>query len=85
MTAEEAIDVIKDGSHDYEAITEALALAVDALENQIPVKPISNDSHVVTWYCCSRCGKSITDRYDSMKKEYKYCTNCGQVIDWSEE
>ncbi len=69
-------------------ITEALNMAVEALEKQIPKKPdISGDS-------CDKDGNLIYDTYDCPNchtsyeieyEKYNYCPSCGQALDWSAE
>lgn len=56
-------------------ITEALNMAVNALEKQIPKKaiPCSPNS---TWTKCPVCGATDID---------KYCGKCGQRLDWEDE
>ena len=50
----------------------ALDVAISALENQIPSKPIPH-----TLYQCPNCEENIS-------KTYKHCPNCGQALDWSD-
>lgn len=68
MKPEEAIDRIT-------YIAEALEMAVEALEKQIPKKVgISNG---FMKYYCPTCGKQPLSG--------KRCSECGQVIDWAED
>ena len=55
------------------AIEDACRLAIEALEKQVPKKPTNNSW---THYHCPVCMKSVNS---------KYCGNCGQAIDWSDE
>ena len=79
-TAEEAIKNInalnavcgQKGLYDAE-FESALALAIDALEKQIPKKPYWEYGG---WHCKS-CG------LDVLSDEY-FCPLCGQAIDWEE-
>lgn len=93
MTALEAI-IILDGfdlrsnADKYDA--EALNMAQEALEKQIPKKPTTNKVWYVGVYsdyykttnicpvcdCVLRANESWND---------KHCPNCGQAIDWSDE
>lgn len=94
MTAQEAIRRIKEhnsihfkkenGRCPY--ITEALNIAISALEKQIPKEPhvskytmfYSNDIPVVLmYYNCPNCCCSISKFYLS---EISYCPKCGQAI-----
>ena len=53
---------------------EAFQMAIQALEKQIPKKPIfTEDKQFALCPCCDM--KGLTDKQ-------KYCDNCGQSIDW---
>lgn len=55
-------------------ITEALNMAVEALEKQIPRKPINRKG--TTYFHCPVCeGNMLND----------YCADCGQAILWESE
>lgn len=55
---------------------EALDVAIQALEKQIPKKPdFTEDKIFALCPCCN--GKGLLDKQ-------KYCDNCGQKIDWSD-
>lgn len=71
-------------------------LAIEALEKQIPKKPITR--YGVTYFCPPDCGGKDYDEYGDVlicpmcKKDIEvgsmyenYCHKCGQEIDWSEE
>ena len=53
-------------------------LAIEALEKQIPKKPVGE------WYllACPICN-GVVDEHECNYK-FDYCPNCGQKIDWSE-
>ena len=63
---------------------EASGLAIQALEKQIPKKPmISYDERVKeNWCSCSVCAFGFGWKRTI---HYKYCPDCSQKIDWSEE
>ena len=62
---------------------EAFSMAINALEKQIPKKPISVTSVENSMYVkCPTC-KLTTVLYDGCIMEY--CKNCGQKLDWSDE
>jgi hypothetical protein len=71
-----------------EELTEAMRIAIRALEKQIPKKPTyegdgyAPDGTLIydTWICCC-CDKRYEVDYD----DYDYCPNCGQKLDWSDE
>lgn len=52
-------------------------VAINALEKQIPKKPdFTEDKEFALCPCCN--GKGLLDKQ-------KYCDNCGQKLDWSDE
>jgi hypothetical protein len=56
---------------------EAYSMAIQALEKQMPKKPdFTEDKEFVLCPCCN--GKGLLNKQ-------KYCDNCGQKLDWSEE
>ena len=89
MTYEEAIKNINAlnavcGKKDfYDAEFEnALALAIEALEKQIPKKPLHMHKN---YYCpiCKEDGWMLWD--DAIPNDMdKYCGMCGQAIDWED-
>lgn len=87
MTYEEAIKNInalnavcgQKGLYDAE-FESALALAIEALEKQIPKKPLHMHKN---YYCpiCKEDGWMLWD--DAVPNDMdKYCGKCGQAIDW---
>ena len=67
---------------------EAIQIAIQALEKQIPKKPTyegdgyaPDGTFVFDEWLCPCCGKRYEVDYD----DYDYCPNCGQKIDWSDE
>lgn len=84
MTNEEAIERINEhiAIHRYNEpqairIAEALQMGIDALEKQIPKKPIK-PGPLLLFYKCPICKNSVDD-YG------RYCIVCGQKLDWSED
>ena len=56
--------------------------AINALEKQIPKKPIKSENQVVRYvntYYCPTCELGITGTNIA-----KWCYHCGQKIDWSD-
>lgn len=52
-------------------------MAIQALEKQIPKKPdFTEDKEFALCPCCN--GKGLLNKQ-------KYCDNCGQKLDWSDE
>lgn len=86
MEVKEAIKRIKDHKQIHFAneprairITEALDMAIESLEKQIPKKP-TGDLHSVPHYRCPTC-KCAVVVYENDKKLH-CCHWCGQAIDW---
>ena len=89
MTHEEAIKNINAlnavcGKKDFydSEFESALALAIEALEKQIPKKPLHMHKN---YYCpiCKEDGWMLWD--DAIPNDMdKYCGMCGQAIDWEE-
>ena len=90
MTHEEAIKNInalnavccKKDFYDAE-FESALALAIEALEKQIPKKPLYMHKN---YYCpiCKEDGWMMWD--DAIPNDMdKYCGICGQAIDWRDD
>lgn len=86
MTPEEAITILKIAKTEVEwnyPLDYAIAIdtAIEALEKQIPKKPIKSDREVR--YCevwkCPKCGFEWSGRV------VDYCYKCGQAIDWRDE
>lgn len=54
----------------------------EAIEKQIPKKPIQNEDDVYQFYCPT-CHSIIG--VDGQMLYSDYCCDCGQKLDWSEE
>lgn len=86
MTESEANTILKaEIVHHPECsiFAEALGLAIQALEKQIPKKPIKSEKQVVRYvntYYCPTCELGITGTNIA-----KWCYHCGQKLDWSDE
>ena len=67
---------------------EALEIAKQALEKQIPKKPLDICTPVVTWGLCPICKGELNklgNRPNRVFEGTKYCPDCGQALDWSED
>lgn len=62
-----------------ELVNQAKTMAIEALEKQIPKKPIKSETENKCW--CPSCDDE--DEMDIYGTEY--CPYCGQALDWSEE
>ena len=63
-------------------ITEALNMAVKALEKQIP-KTVTHEATLAKCYTCPNCN-NVVDKFDKygVRITYEYCIYCGQRLDW---
>lgn len=81
MTVQEAIEKLKyikyigNGEQEYKKCSESIAIdmAIEALEKQIPKKPIEDH----TFDFCPVCSYSV----DYLRN---YCKECGQKLDWGD-
>ena len=90
MTESEAIEKLKNmrlfmqitdknSEHKFaEDDYKANEMAIQALEKQIPKKPMFNGNN---WY---RCVNGCEIHKKQFEKDW-YCPNCGQKLDWSDE
>lgn len=78
MTEKVAIKILQE-EHDYAQllsyVNEALQMARNALEKQIPKKPKGT-----CWLRCPSCDKML-----DVWVRKNYCGGCGQKIDWSDD
>lgn len=74
----EAIETIKSNypTSGYYMLCEALDIAIEALEKQLPMKPIEKGIRFV-YYKCPNCNRILP-----IGKIY---CDCGQRLDWPEE
>lgn len=93
MTYEEAIKIVKCqalNNPDYPLVCEAMNMAIEALEKQIPKKAeIRRVRHPVYGpaygWCCPTCGNVVeVDDNEYYKTELYPACECGQIIDWSD-
>ena len=79
----EAINAIKCNkpTSGYTILCEALDMAVDALEKQMPKRPLKkrivNDGYAWEWVCPNCHIVKVTT-------EEQFCDDCGQRLDWSD-
>ena len=85
MTTQKAIEqfkerlLITDYREQIPEYYEAIETAIEALEKQIPKKPIDNEE--CKWFECPTCGMIVARYYNGTAH---HC-ECGQAIDWSDE
>ena len=93
MTENEAIKILQEektymDDHAGRAQSEAFQIAINALEKQIPKKPIFdfNSSDTLSRFHCA-CGKIICVHHDIGTMDSNdapiYCSNCGLKFDWN--
>ena len=88
MTHEEAIENLKylisddctDTQHDF---VKEIKIAIEALEKQIPKKPISTKGKYGHTECV--CCGWVVESFCGDLEQYPFCPNCGQAIDWSDD
>lgn len=98
MNEQEAMETLErlfsdSTNEDYpftECFAEALTIAIQALEKQIPKKPRKTDSYRgifrrIYAYVCPTCGNACLEKYMNERQNTMFCWNCGQKIDWLEE
>lgn len=89
MTAEEAIKTIQVAIAEVEwnypiDYSVAFKTALNALEKQIPKKPINEECYYICPCCRDDLGVSDDDIFIYELSMPKYCSNCGCVLDWTE-
>ena len=67
------------GDEVFRADIEALDVAIEIIEKQIPKKPHGIDTNF-SYFVCSTCKQPIY--YSDEKESHKYCLNCGQKLRW---
>lgn len=88
MTESEAIKRIKEcrntpNFQPYIYMNEALNMAIQALEKQIPKKVVKDGERSCKCPCCGGCAKTETgDSFIDYRLDY--CDGCGQKLDWSD-
>ena len=71
--------------------SEAIDMAIEALEKQIPKKPTKLTYKLLIdagWiYACPNCKMACGENKYHLEatSDEMYCPSCGQAIDWSEE
>ena len=66
-----------------EALLKGIKAATSALKKQIPQKPLRVENSIE--YSCPRCGK-YCGYVDALPWDMpKYCFECGQTLDWTDE
>lgn len=74
-----------------DAINDASLVACEAMEKQIPKKPVYKDepcvypdrTEMIKCLHCPDCGELLNYRYTT--KKLPFCAKCGQRLDWGNE
>lgn len=91
MRIEEAIEILTNAVQKENMTAEqdkALSIAQKALEKQILKKPLDICTPVVTWGLCPACKGELNKLGKSPNRVFinqKFCSDCGQALDWSDE
>ena len=83
MTAQEALEIRKNPTYQDVDNVELSKCIDEALEKQIPKKPINNDTKGIRYtdsYICPNCNRGFTGTGIA-----DYCYHCGQALDWGDE
>lgn len=85
MTSERAVYILRDilrasWVFGEPELQEAFDLAISTLRKQIPKKPIDDGAFGKCPCCWMKFNSELLNEYN-----IKYCPNCGQAIDWSDE
>lgn len=91
MTYQEAIERIKIHNEHHSQqerfaiyITEALNMAIEALEKQIPKEPLNiEETKYKVSYKCPVCGTVHVNGWCGTNWKLPFCSICGQALDWS--
>lgn len=86
MTAEKAMQVRRNPETEDVDNEELHKVIDEALEKQIPKKPIICSDRRKTDYKCT-CGHILYKVYElgtAMGNKFNYCEHCGQALDWSD-
>lgn len=90
MTTERAIEILKDlriFDDDCETDVEALTKGIEALEKQMPKRPVEKGVigklKIPDIAYCPICDNPVI-KDESDNYEQAYCCYCGQALDWSD-
>lgn len=82
----EAIECLKSNkpTSGYMMLQESIDMAIQSLEKQMQLKPLRSYDLAFgeIWCSCPSCNAGLGWEHG---KCYKYCMNCGQKIDWSDD
>lgn len=75
-----------DERHEHKEYVEAMQIAVEAIEKQIPMK-VTHEATIYKLHTCPRC-KNVVDKFEKIGSTIfritaDYCNFCGQKLDWN--
>lgn len=92
MTESEAIEglgILNNGLNEAfvnaDELSEALQMAIQALEKQIPKKPQNKKYSFYPHSTLLKSKYGECPNCKSIQVDDEYCANCGQKLDWSDE
>lgn len=74
---------VEDGYVFYQKIVEYYEIVINALEKQIPKKPIAREHNELRGEILFHC-PTCDDDFNCNEYEERYCPECGQALNWSE-
>lgn len=87
MTPQEALKIRNNPTFDDVDNVELSKCIDEALEKQIPKKPLDICTPFITWGLCPICKgelNKLENQPNRVFKGRKYCSDCGQALDWSD-
>lgn len=99
MTAKEALEILSNKTRSSKkALDDAIEAAFEALEMQIPIKPILKDHDHDEYFSmsveCGNCGAALgswdygrefcNGSKERFIEQNLFCRRCGQALDWSD-
>lgn len=90
MTYKEAKDILRVAAAEVEwncplDYTEAFMKAEEALDKQIPERPVVLNKKGSKHFYCVACGMRLVSEINGellAGRKTRFCPNCGQTIDW---
>lgn len=78
-------DYYKRGSLLVPLFEKDLALLRELADKETPKKPIKFKYKLLYGWACPHCANDISNNRKRKHQDIKYCPNCGQKLDWSED
>ena len=84
MTYEEAIKHLNFNEIYTNDWVEAVSMAKEAIEKQIPKKPMRDTKQWATCPACGGCVSKSNIWEHIVEKEATFCEHCGQALEWGD-